>query len=343
MRTLTAFLLVVSAAWGQDAPSPEPRPEAPRQEASRRDRDTDSWVNMLKERLQLSEDQSGKIRELLKKESEERSKVEEARTAQINEILNEQQKKQYEEVRQNPFGGGTRRSRGGNQGGGPRAGRFGQVRMEDLKTDLELTDEQVGKIQPIVDEFNAKGQKRSDELRNSGFRNFNWQEELQKAEDQMKEAGDKLKPLLTEVQKEKFDKFLEGRMSMVRMARGFAQGGTPTPGGAVPRLSPEARVKQAMEALKIEGEEDRKAISDLVTDIVKIQSLLEDQNKAVREKLQAMGKDSGLSDEAIEDTLTDIRKERRQKEKELAGLQKEVSECVNNRQEVELILLGILK
>lgn len=226
------------------------------------------------------------------------------------------------------------------------AGRFQQVQVEDLKRELELTDEQVGKIRPIVDEFNAKGQKRADELRESGFRNLNIQEELQRAQDLVKEAGEKLKPHLTETQKEKYDQLVESRMQWVRMAQGFLGargGGTPTPGGAAPRLSPEERVRRVMEALKIEKEDDRKAIADLVAEIVKAQAALEDQNKAMREKLQAMAKNSELSSDAIEDALKAVRQERRQKEKELAGLQKELSEAVNNRQEMELILQGILK
>lgn len=342
MRTMAALLAVAGLAWAQDPP--------------RQDRGTDFWVNMLKDRLKLTEEQAGQVREVLRKDAEERQKMDDARTSKVNELLTEEQKKLYEEMRRNPFGGGGRGfggfgQGGGQPGGGPggglgaMAGRFGQVQMEDLKRELELTDEQAGKIQPIVDDFNAKGQKRAEELRESGFRNLNIQEELQRAQDLVKEAGEKLKPHLTDAQKEKYDRLVEGRMQWVRMAQGFlgARGGGAPPGGGPPRMSPEERVKRVMEALKVEKEDDRKAISDLVTEIVKVQAALEEQNKAVREKLQAMSKNSELSSDAIEDALKTVRQERRQKEKELAGLQKELSEAVNNRQEVELILHGILK
>jgi len=357
MRTLAALLVAVGAVWAQETPRQDPpRQDPPRAEGPRQDRGTDFWANLLKDRLKLNDDQAAKLKEVLSKDAEERAKMDEARTAKINEFLDEEQKKQYEEMRRNPFGGGRgfqgfgrggQGGQGGQPGGGlgAMAGRFGQVQVDDLKRDLGLTDEQVEKIRPIVDDFNSRGQKRWEELRESGFRGFNWQEELQKIQDMVKEAGEKLKPHLTEEQKGKYDQMIESRMSWVRMAQGFGgmRGGTPTPGGPPPRMSPEERVRRVMEALKVENENERKAVTDLVTEIVRAQAALEEQSRAIRDKLQAMVKNSELSSDAIEDALKEVRKDRRQKEKELAGLQKELSESVNNRQEVELILQGILK
>jgi hypothetical protein len=362
-----AWVATAGMAWAQEAPKEEaPKQDIPRAEAPRPDRGADFWVNLLKDRLKLNEEQAAKVKEIVAKDSEERAKADEARNAKIAEVLDEEQKKQFEELRRNPLGNLGRMlqglGRGGAPGGGPppgggpgagpgggglgaMAGRLGQVNVDDLKRELDLTDEQMGKIRPLVDEFNEKARKRWEELREGNFRNFNWQEELQKIQEMVKEAGDKLKPHLTPEQKEKYDQLVETRLQWVRMAQGFAgaRGGTPTPGGAAPRPSPEERLRRVMEALKIENENERKAVSDLVAEIIRAQAALEDQNKAVQEKLQVMSKNSELSSEAIEDALKEVRKDRRQKEKELAGLQKELSEAVNNRQEVELILQGILK
>lgn len=350
--SILAAVLVAGMAGAQEPPAPEgPRP----------DRGTEFWVNLLRDRLKLSEDQAAKVREILAKDAEERARADEARNAKIAEVLNEDQKKQFEEMRRNPLGNVGRWLQGlvrpggpggGGGGGGPGwgagAGRFGQVRVEDLQRELDLTEEQVGKIGPIVDEFNERARRRWEELRDSGFRNFNWQEELQRIQDLVKEAGEKLKVHLTESQKEKYDQLVETRMQWVRMAQGFAGvlrpgGGGPPPGGPPPRMNPEERASRVMEALRIEKEEDRRAVADLVSRIARLQAELEELQRTARQKLEAMSRNRELSDEAIEDALRELRRERRQKEKDLAGLQKELSEVVNHRQELELMLHGILK
>ena len=362
MRTLMAVVAMAGMAWAQETPKEEaPKPaEPPRAEAPRQDRGTDFWVNLLKDRLKLNEDQAAKVKEIIAKDSEERAKADDARNAKIAEVLDEEQKKQFEEMRKNPLGNLGRLLQGGGRGGAPggappgggpgggglgaMAGRLGQVQAEDLQRELNLTEEQMGKVRPLVDEFNEKGRKRWEELREGNFRNFNWQEELNRIQDLVKEAGEKLKPHLTPEQKEKYDQLVETRMQWVRMAQGFAGGGrTPAPGAAPARVSPEERARKAMEALKIENEAERKAVSDLVLEIARAQAALEDLNRAVLDRLQAVAKNSELSSEAIEDALKAARKDRREKERELSGLQKQLSEAVNNRQEVELILQGLLK
>jgi hypothetical protein len=350
MRTLMAVVAMAGMAWAQETPKPA---EAPRQ-----DRGTDFWVNLLKDRLKLNEDQAAKVKEIVAKDSEERAKADDARNAKIAEVLDEEQKKQFEEMRKNPLGNLGRLLQGGGRGGAPggappgggpgggglgaMAGRLGQVQAEDLQRELNLTEEQMGKVRPLVDEFNEKGRKRWEELREGNFRNFNWQEELNRIQDLVKEAGEKLKPHLTPEQKEKYDQLVETRMQWVRMAQGFAGGRGAAP-AAPARVSPEDRAVKAMEALKIENEAERKAVSDLVLEIARAQAALEDLNKAVLDRLQAVAKNSELSSEAIEDALKAARKDRREKERELSGLQKQLSEAVNNRQEVELILQGLLK
>jgi len=109
------------------------------------------------------------------------------------------------------------------------------------------------------------------------------------------------------------------------------------------RPSVEERVRLAMAALKVEKEDERAAIAELVAKVVKAQYDLEDFTKSSREKLAEAAKNRELSDAAVEDRIKEAQEDRRKREKEIAGLQKQLVEVVTNRQELELMALGILK
>ena len=64
---------------------------------------------------------------------------------------------------------------------------------------------------------------------------------------------------------------------------------------------------------------------------------------ATREQLSETAKNKELSDAALEDRIKGNHEKRRELEKVIAGLQKQLAEAVNNRQEIELMLQGILK
>jgi hypothetical protein len=317
------------------------------QDAPRQDRATDWWVNRMKDRLKLTDEQVAQVREIYAKDAEERGKLDEARTAKVAGLLNEEQKKQYEEMRRG-FGGGGGGQRfnfqGGGPGGGGGFGRPGQFQMEDLKRELALTDDQVQKVQPILEEFNQSIQKRAEELRQGGLQGFNWLEEVQKFPDAVKQVAEKVKAHLTEEQKAKLDGMVERMTGWTRFLQGGGLGGGFFGGGGGPRRpSVEDKVRRTMDALKVEKEDERAAIADLVAKVVKAQYDLEDYQKAAREKLAEAAKNRELSDPAIEDRLNEVQEERRKREKELAGLQKQLAEVVTNRQEIELIVQGILK
>ena len=332
MRTLIAVLALAGAAWAQQQ---DPN------------RVNEFLVNRMKDRLKLSDDQVTKVKEILSKDTEDRTKLDDARTAKINELLDEDQKKLYEEFRR-----GFRAFGGGAQGGGQQF-RFGQggqgfgglqgpMSLDDLKRELTLTDEQAEKIKPIVDEFAASMQKRMEELRTGGFQGLDWQAEIQKFQDSFKGVSDKIKVHLTDEQKTKADALYERATSFTRLIPGFANRGA-QPGDRASRLSPEERVRRAMELLQIDKEAERAAIKDLIEKIVKAQADLDEYQKTAREKLQGASKDKELSDAALNDRITEIQEERRKRDKEIAGLQKQLAEAVNNRQEIELMLQGILK
>ncbi|HZE97865.1 MAG TPA: hypothetical protein VE981_12630 [Planctomycetota bacterium] len=322
MRALMMLLLAASPAMAQDA------------------RGQEFLVNRLKDRLKLTDDQTAKVKEILAKDGEDRTKLDDARTEKINALLNDEQKKQYEELRTQMQRG--RGGPGGGQFGGGGGRPMGTVNIEDVKRELSLTDEQVEKIKPLYDEFNADLQKRVAAQAEKGLQGLNIAEEMQKYQDNLKALAEKVKVHLTDEQKTKMDALLEratGFMRMIPNLLNTNRGG----GGPPPRPSVEDRVRSAVGALRIEKEDEKTAIADLVTKIVKAQYDLEDFTKTSREKLAEAAKNGDLSDAAVEDRIKETQEDRRKREKEIAGLQKQLAEVVTNRQELELMAQGILK
>ncbi len=319
MRSLFAFLVLAS-------------PLAAQQD----NRGTDFMVNRLKERLGLTEEQTAKVKEILAKE-------EESRVAKMNELLNDEQKKKYEELRAQGGRGAGGRGGFGGFGGGQGGRGPGQFSMDDLKRELSLSDEQIGKIKPLVDDFGAQVQKRMEELRTSGFQGLNLGEEMSKGQEAMKQLAEKVKAHLNDEQKTKLDGIMErmtGWMRMIPQMLGQRQGGTPT--GAT-RLSVEAAVAKAMDALKIEKDDERSAVRELVEKVVRAQYALEDAVKAARSRLGEASRDRDLSDAAVEDRIKESIEERRKLERALSELQKQLADVVSSRQELELMAQGILK
>jgi len=311
-------------------------------------RATEFMVNRLKDRLKLSDEQATKLKEIFSGDSDERTKLDDARTAKINAILDDDQKKQYEEFRSQQQRGGGRAFGGGAPPGAPGAFGGGQNRpmgslqIEDVKKELDLTDEQVEKIKPLYDQFNADLQKRAAELAANGFQGINVAEIMQKYQENLKQLTEKVKVHLNDEQKTKIDARMEQMNGMLRFLPAMMNrnaGG----GSAAVRPSVEERVRLAMAALKVEKEDERAAIAELVAKVVKAQYDLEDFTKSSREKLAEAAKNRELSDAAVEDRIKEAQEDRRKREKEIAGLQKQLVEVVTNRQELELMALGILK
>jgi len=324
MRALMILMLMAAPVLAQDA------------------RGQEFLVNRLKDRLKLTDEQTAQVKEILAKDGEDRTKLDEARTEKINALLNEEQKKQYEELRTQ-----QQRGRGGFGGGGQQfqfnGGRpMGSVNIDDVKRELSLSDEQVEKIKPLYDEFNANVQKRTTENMEKGFQNLNIGEEMQKYQESLKGLSEKVKVHLTDEQKPKLDALVERATGFMRMIPGLLNRG----GGAAQapvRPSVEDRVRSAVAALKIAKEDEKAVISDLVSKIVKAQYDLEDFQKSSRERLAEAAKNTDLSDAAVEDRIKESQEDRRKREKEISGLQKQLAEVVTNRQELELMAQGILK
>src|SRR5688572_29792086 len=152
--------------------------------AAAQDRATEFRVNQLKSQLGLSDEQTSKVKEILDQDTE-----------RIRALLNEEQKTKYDELRQRGAGGGGNRQGNFQFGGGRGFG--GAPQLDNLKQELQLSDEQAEKIKPIVEEFSAQTQKRMEELRANGFQGLDWQGELAKVQENMKAFSEKVKAHLT--------------------------------------------------------------------------------------------------------------------------------------------------
>lgn len=300
--------------------------------ATAQDRGTEFRVNQLKQQLGLSDEQTAKVKEIFEKDVD-----------RIREVLSEEQKTKYDELRRGQGQGGGQFRFGGGQGGFGGGRNFGQMQMDSLKTELNLTDEQVEKIKPIVDDFNAQAQKRMEELRQGGFQGLDWAGELQKGQDNMKAFAEKVKTHLTDEQKTKADQMMERMTGWMRAIPGVLQR-FQQPGAAAPtRASAEERVKRAVDALKFENDAERDAVRGLIEKAVKAQDALDDYLKSSRDTLGAAASNKELSNEALEDKLSEQRKERRRLEKALKDAQDALADVVNSRQELELVRQAILK
>ena len=65
------------------------------QQQPRQDRGLEFRVNMLKQLLSLTDEQTAKVKEIYQKDAEETQKLEDARAAKVKEVLTDVQKPQY--------------------------------------------------------------------------------------------------------------------------------------------------------------------------------------------------------------------------------------------------------
>ncbi len=331
MRIVLAWILALSAA-------------ASAQEGDRGDRAAERMLERMKERLNLSDEQATKIKELSQqgRESEEKARVE--RDEKIKELLNDEQKKQYEEFKRNPWSRGS----GGGGSGGAGSGwldRFLAPAADQLKKDLGLSDEQADKVKVHLDEFNERARARFEEMRQNGFQGLDWQAETQKFQENVKDLTEKVKQHLNDEQKGRLDKLLEERFNLSRL-QGGGGGGTPTPGGrdrGPRRPSVDERVKRVMEALKIETAEDAAAVRELVKKCVEAQYALEDYEGESHKQIEDFSKKTEATEDEIKGKIDELRGGRRERDKTLKDCQKSLAEIVTYRQELELIKQGILR
>ncbi len=310
-------------------------------------------VDRLKRDLKLTDDQAAKALEIYKtdkaaqdKLDQDKQDLDKQRQDKVREILDDEQKKTYDGWTQGRGNGGG--NGGGNNGGGGRTpgganmmDRMLGPTVDELKKELNLTDDQVAKVKPIVEDFRKTAQDKFDEARANGFQGMNWREEMDNFRKASEEVGTKVKEHLTDEQKEKFDKLIAARSNPFggRGNNGGGNNGTPTPRGP----SVDERVKRAMDALKIENADDAAVIKDLIKKVVEAQAALEGWDRDQRPKMDETLANKELKDEDLDARLKDYRTARKEKETAIKDAQKTLNEAVSTRQELELIKQNILR
>jgi Spy/CpxP family protein refolding chaperone len=288
------------------------------------ERQAEQRAKWLKDQLGLSDEQAQKAADVYKQSREAEQKIETDRQAKLREILTDDQKKKYDEILANM-----------NR---PRTPLSGLEQMMDgwtdtLKKELSLDDAALAKIKPIIDDFRKKIQERTEKLRQEGFRDMNWQEEMQKFRDGVKESGDKVKEHLTPDQKEKFDKLSE-RFQQQGGRFGGERRGPP---------SPEERLNSVMEKLKITDADEQKVVRAAVQKVFEAQRSMFETERELRGKIDELRKDGALSDEQVNTKLNELRTARLEKDKAVKAAQSALREIISPRQELELIDQGALR
>ena len=271
----------------------------------------DRQVNRLKEELRLTDEQAAKARDIVKRQQDD-----------LKGLLTDEQKPRYDEM----LRGGRGRGQGQGQGQGNQARGGWFPSTDDLKARLGLSDEQVAKFNEIRDGIR-------EEMRRM-FQNRENRPGPEAIEKLRTDTTAKMRDLLNDEQKAKFDEALKAIPTP-----GAPGGGDRGRGGN----SVDERVSRAMEALKFEKPEEADAVKGLVRKVVELQEKIESLQRENRGKIEELQRDTALSEEAVGDKLSEMRKPAKEFEKQLADARAQLIEVVTSRQEVELLRRGILR
>lgn len=290
-------------------------PAAAQQQPQQEDR-VERDVQRMKDSLRLTDDQVGKVREILKRNQQD-----------VRGVLTDEQKKTYDEGGRGGRGGAP----GGNTPGGTRGGtRIGGLpSTQELKTQLSLTEDQVTKI-------NAVQEAQREQFRNA-LRPGGTPGEARPNFDQIREESTKkIRDLLTEAQKPKFDELVAA-----------ARNRQPTPGGTGgfgrPRGTPAERSAEIVTGLKIADAKEAEAVRTVIMKVLELMDKLDTHQRESRTKIDEATRNVDLSDQAIAGRIEEIRTGLKQIEKDLSAARRELAGIVTSRQELDLLRRGILR
>lgn len=334
-------------AKGDAAPPESParrEPSGGRDEGDRGARGgwSERLLESYRDRLELTPEQAGKIREFLAESRKKRDEAHDAEEARIREVLTDAQRTKLEELRRSRgrgFGERASGERGGSESApssgrsSPFGGRWIGSLMEDIQRDLNLTAEQREKVDGIVQGAIEAGRARFEEMARGGFQNLDRQALRTEMEKLFDETSEKVKATLAPEQQEKYAKRLEDRR---RVFQGFFRRGDERP-------SPQERVTRALDALHVEDPEENKAVKALLEHVAKLQDEASEFDRTSRDKARDLLKADGINDEAIGQRVDEIRKSRRAAEDRLRDAENELRQVTTARQELTLIQLGLLR
>jgi ABC-type nitrate/sulfonate/bicarbonate transport system substrate-binding protein len=232
-------------------------------------------------------------------------------------------------------------------------------RVQRLKDRLKLSDEQAEKVREIL-KADREAQQKLEKEREEKVRDVLTDEQKQSYEqmrkgrvERVERPGDaeQAQKALEEARKrmeELREKGLEGLKGLDQffkfegldnLPEGFRVFRSGDEGGR----SPEERVKGAMDALKIEDEKEAEVVRGLVKKVVEAQKAMEGHERDSRKAVDEMAKDGSLSEEQLQEKLGALRAKRKELDGAVKDAQKELSEVVTYRQELELIKRKILR
>lgn len=239
---------------------------------------------------------------------------------------------------------------GGGGGGGnnrrQRGGRGGMNIADQLKDTLKLTDDQVSKVKAIEDDFRNEMQKQRDDMRNNqGGEQPDWNKMRDKMNEMRKGMQDKVRAILTDEQKPKFEEWVKQQEE--RMSRfGGGPGGPGGPGGFGRRgPSDEELASRAEKELTLSPDE-KSAVMPLVKKVLEARTEARKAQETRREDLKKFLKDvPGTTDaqrEEIAGKLKEIKKARDAEEAKIKEAENALREVLTPENEAKLIQMGIL-
>lgn len=233
-------------------------------------------------------------------------------------------------------------------------------RVERLKQDLKLTNDQALKVKAIYKE-DREAQDKMEKEQRERIREVLTDEQRKAFDEPTRRRGgglsagrageenlENLRPVLDDFRKtleELRDKGLGGLggpEQAEKLRKVLQEGASTTRDRGLPPNVDE-RVKRVLESLKIADPAEAAAIESVVRKVAEAQRALQDFDRELRAKVDEMAGDKRLVDEEIEAKLAGLRETRREKDKGVRDAQRSLNEVVSLRQELELIRQGILR
>lgn len=279
-------------------------------------------LSRLKGSLELSDNQAEEVLKVLRDARKQQDE-------KVRELLTAEQKERFEGVDSAMRLSSRRGGRSSRMN--PMSGPMG-LDFETVKRELNLTDEQAGKIEPMVTGFIEKIRTRFEKLREGGFEGFDFRAEMEKVREEGEKLREEVKKHLTEEQQKKVDELFAGgsRGSSFRRSSGSSEGR----GNYTDRV---------MEGLAIKEKAEADAIRSLVDKIGEARNALRDAQRDERNKVREMAEKEGLSDEDAAKFLEEMRAKRTELEKAVREARNELREVISYRQELYLVRMGILE